>query len=374
MMICDGIAAARMRLAMTVWRRGIATRPVAARNDACLSSRGLEGRGDLRGLPRGLWPLAMTVLVVMAHFSLLWAAEQVDVGLKTVAKVNGVAISQREVNEATEALIPQASYHRNVSPEKMKELQKQALDNLVKEELFFRAGLKKGMKVAKQDINKRFDEIRKKYPSKSAFAEALKKYGVTEADIRKKIDHIMLADLFLKEEVYKKAELKDKELLDYYQKNQEKFQKPEAARISHILIKVPPEASKEEKEKLKKKAEDILQKLKKGDDFYKLAWDNSDDPSRVKGGDLGVVHRGRLEADVENAAFALKKGELSGIVTSIYGHHILKLVEKMPPQQLKFEETRDKLKKELEQKEVEKRLTNLVKNLKENAKIEIFTE
>lgn len=310
---------------------------------------------------------------VFFHVIRLFAAEQNPI-LKTVAKVNGIAITQSELSDATSVLLPQASYHRNVTPEKIKELEKKALQNLIQEELFYRAGLKKGYKISKDDLNKRFEEVTKKYPSKSAFKEALKKYGLKEADVRNKIEHMMLAGVFVNEEVYKKAEMKEKELLDYYKQNQEKFQKPEAARLFHILVKVPPEAQKEEKEKLKKKAEVLLLRLKKGEDFQKLAWDNSDDPSRVKGGDLGVVHRGRLDPEVENPAFALKKGELSGIVTSIYGHHILKAVEKFPPQQLKFEEVKEKLKKELEQKEVEKRLADLITSLKENAKIEVYKD
>jgi peptidyl-prolyl cis-trans isomerase C len=317
--------------------------------------------------------IILVIFFLIFDFEPLFAVDA-NVGLKPWAKVNGIAITQREVDEATAILLPRASYHGNVAPEKIRELQKKALDNLIKEELFYREGLKKGYKVPKSDIGKRVDEIIKKYPSKSAFKDALKKYGITEEDVRKKVGHMMLADLLLKEEVYKKAEITENQLLDYYEKNREKFQKPEAARLSHILIKVPPEASKEEKEKLKKKAENIYEKLKKGEDFAKLAWDNSDDPSRVKGGDLGVVHRGRLEPDVEGPAFALKKGEMSGIVPSLFGHHIFKALEKLPPQQLKFEEVKDKLKKELEEKEVENRLTNLVKTLKENAKIEILTD
>jgi len=315
----------------------------------------------------------LVFFMIFFHLVPLSAADE-NAASKPAAKVNGIAITQREVDEATATLLPRASYHRNVTPEKIKELQKQALDNLIREELFYREGLKKGYKVPKSDIGKRVDEIIKKYPSKSAFKDALKKYGLSEEDIRKKVEHMMLADLFLKEAVYKKAEIKENQLLDYYEKNREKFQKPEAARFSHILIKVPPEAPKEEKEKLKKKAEEIYEKLKKGEDFARLAWDSSDDPSRVKGGDLGVVHRGRLETEVEGPAFALAKGEMSGIVPSLYGYHIFKAMEKFPPQQLKFEEVKEKLKKELEEKEVEKRLTILIKTLKESAKIEILAD
>ncbi|MDZ4164843.1 MAG: peptidylprolyl isomerase [Smithellaceae bacterium] len=314
------------------------------------------------------------LLVIMPPLPRLPAAEPQDKALAPMANVNGVAITRREVDEAVAVLLPQASYHRNVTAEKIKELEKKALENLIDEELFYRAGLKKGYKVGKGEVSKRLEEVIKRYPSKKAFREALKKYGIKEGDVRNKLEHMMLAGVFVNEEVHKKAEIKDTELFAYYQKNQEKFQKPDAIQLFHILIKVPPAAQREEKEKLKKKAEDLLQRLKKGEDFQKLAWDNSDDPSRVKGGDLGIVHRGRLETDVENPAFALKKGELSGLVTSIYGHHILKVVEKFPPQQLKFEEVKDKLKKELEEKEVAKRLAELIKSLRENAKIEIYQE
>jgi peptidyl-prolyl cis-trans isomerase C len=317
--------------------------------------------------------LAVFFLVAF-YFVPLFAAEREDNYLKPVAKVNGVAIIQRELDEAVAQLLPQASYHRNVKPERMKELEQKALESLIQEELFYRAGLKKSYKVPKGDVNKRLDAIVKKYPSPKAYREALKKYGLKEENVRKKIEHIMLAQVFINEEVYKKAAMSDSQLLDYYQKNRDKFQKPEAVHLFHILVKVPPEAQKGEKEKLRKKAESLLQRLKKGEEFQKLAWDNSDDPSRVKGGDLGIVHRGRLEPDVENPAFALKKGEMSGIVTSIYGHHILKAQEKFPPEQLPFAEVKEKLRKELEQKEVEKRLADLIVSLRENAKIEVYRD
>ncbi len=330
--------------------------------------------GGMTGNSAGTkWIGAGTAFFLFLLFFPPFLAAAQEAAARPVAKVNGVAISQREVDEAVAVLLPRASYHRNVTPEKIKELEKKALENLIEEELFYRGGLKKGYKVEKGALNKRLDEIVKKYPSKKAYREALKKYGVTEQDVKKKLDHMMLAELFLKEEVYKKAELKDTELLDYYQKNREKFQKPEAMKLSHILVKVPPEAPAEEKKKLRKKAEELLLRLKKGEDFQRLAWDNSDDPSRVKGGDLGIVHRGRLEPDVEKPAFALKPGELSVVVTSLYGHHILKAGEKFPPQQLAFAEVKDKLKKELEQKEVEKRLADLIMSLRENAKIEVYS-
>jgi parvulin-like peptidyl-prolyl isomerase len=310
-------------------------------------------------------------LLVVCFSSALLAGEKKTAN--PAALVNSVVIAQKEVEEAVAVLIPQASYHRGVTPEKKRELQKQALDNLIQEELFYRAGLKKGYRVPKADLNKKFEEIAKKYRTKNMFKEALSKYDLTEEELKKKIERIMLADLFVNEEVYKKAMLKEGELFEYYQINKANFQKPEAVRLSHILIKIPPEALQEEKETLKKKAADIYQRLVKGESFEELAWNNSDDASRVKGGDLGVVHRGRLEPELEEPVFSLQKGEMSGIVASLYGFHIFKAIDKIPSQQLTFEEVKDKLRRELENKEIQGRLTQLVKLLKENAKIEIFT-
>jgi hypothetical protein len=123
--------------------------------------------------------LPIIIFLVAVNFCApLWAAEKKPIN--PAALVNGVIITQKEVEAAMAALIPQASYHQNVTPEKKRELLKQALDNLIQEELFYRAGLKKGYRVPKADLSRKFDEIAKKYGSKSVFREAVKKYDLTE--------------------------------------------------------------------------------------------------------------------------------------------------------------------------------------------------
>lgn len=292
---------------------------------------------------------------------------------KPVAKVNGNVITYKELAEAVNSLLPQSYYHKDISPQKRKELEKQALENLIREELFYREALKKGYKLSREEINKEFDKVIKKYPSEKAFRKALEKSKTKESDIRKKLEHIMLAYRFINDEVYKKAELKESDVLSYFNNNKSKFVYPESVKLASILIKVPPEVSKENKEKLKKKAEEAYHKIIKGEDFGKAAWNYSDDPSKVKGGNIGIIHRGRLEPEIEKVAFSLKKDEVSKVIKTIYGYYIVKVVEKYSSRQMKFEEVKEKLKKELQEKEIEKKVNKLVKSLKESSKIELFT-
>lgn len=106
------------------------------------------------------------------------------------------------------------------------------------------------------------------------------------------------------------------------------------------MIKIPAFASKEEWEKGKNKAEEILSELKAGKDFAKLAKEFSSDPSREKGGDMGFIHKGRLEPYVEDIAYSLKVGEISDVLQTIYGYHIIKLEEKTAAKYTIFKDKR----------------------------------
>jgi len=111
----------------------------------------------------------------------------------------------------------------------------------------------------------------------------------------------------------------------------DRFTAPEEIRARHILIKLTPDADEKQRAEARKKAEDALDKLKKGADFAKLAQQVSEDPgSASKGGDLGLFSRGKMVPSFDAAAFALEPGGLSEIVESPFGLHIIKVDEKLP--------------------------------------------
>src|SRR4030042_2320401 len=148
-----------------------------------------------------------------------------------------------------------------------------------------------------------------------------------KAEIEKKLQFTVenfLASMFLQKEILEKITINEDQVRAYYQDHSEVF-----IRIKHILIKVDAPASDEKKKKAKAKAEVILGKIKKGEDFSKLASEVSDDPgTKDKGGDLGFFFKGTMAPALEEAAFSLKPGEVSEVVETENGFHIIKMEEK----------------------------------------------
>jgi peptidyl-prolyl cis-trans isomerase D len=136
------------------------------------------------------------------------------------------------------------------------------------------------------------------------------------------------------------------ELRRYYQASLDQFRTPDRVHVRHILLKTTG-LSKEAEPKVKAKAEELLKKLKAGADFAELAKANSDDPgSGAKGGDVGWIVKGQTVPNFENTAFALKPKELSGVVSTEYGFHIIQALEKEPARVKPFDEVKDQLAQE----------------------------
>lgn len=179
--------------------------------------------------------------------------------------------------------------------------------------------------------------------AREAELAGLDKTPLNEALIRMAKDHT-LAELRLKQidgkSVKTEAQL-DKLLSDYYKAETKRFEVPEQVQISHILVA--------KGEGAKEKAEDLLKQLKAGADFSKLAKENSADPgSAQRGGDLGTFGRGKMVKPFEEAAFALKdKGQLSDLVETEFGFHILKLESRQEAGIKPFDEVKAEIRKEM---------------------------
>ncbi len=168
-------------------------------------------------------------------------------------------------------------------------------------------------------------------------------------DIKEQVDLLVndfISSQYLKKEITDKIVVKEEDMDLYYKTHLDEFKTPEMVKARHILIKVDKSASEEEKKKAKEKAEDIFKKIKSGEDFSKLASEFSDDPgSKKKGGDLGFLPKGKTVPSFEKAAFSLKVGEVSDIVETNFGYHIIKVEDKKEASQEPFEKVREKVRK-----------------------------
>ena len=158
----------------------------------------------------------------------------------------------------------------------------------------------------------------------------------------------------------------------YYDENPRRFESPEQVRASHILIKPdmsdPNADPNEAKAKAKAKAEELLKKIKAGDDFATLARANSACSSAARGGDLGLKPRRTWARPFEEAAFKLKVGQASNVVETQYGYHIIRVTDRKEPSRMMFEQAKDGIISELTRKRREEIAKEYIDSLKAKAK------
>jgi peptidyl-prolyl cis-trans isomerase D len=161
--------------------------------------------------------------------------------------------------------------------------------------------------------------------------------------------------------VKKGITVNEADLKTYYEQNQAKYAQPEQRRASHILIAVPKNASQADKDKAKAKAQELLAQVKKNpDSFAEVAKKNSQDPGSAKnGGDLDWQTRGAFVKPVEDAIFSLKKGEISNVVESDFGYHIIKLTDVREGKQKSYEEVRPELEAQLQQQQAQRKFAEV---------------
>ncbi|MEA2101533.1 MAG: peptidylprolyl isomerase [Thermodesulfobacteriota bacterium] len=206
-------------------------------------------------------------------------------------------------------------------------------------------------------------EILEKMVDVKVLAWEAKNRGIdNKAEVKLKLEY--LKDQILASELEKdlldEVSLEDADLKEYYNGHKDEFASPMRVKARHILIKDD-----------QKKAEEILEKLKKGGDFAVLARDNSDCPSKTKGGELGWFSKGRMDPAFEKAAFSLKKGETSGVVKSSFGYHIIQ-VEDIKPKAIKeFDKVKASIEANLKKKRQEKIVSDAKDKIKDKIKVEI---
>ena len=183
----------------------------------------------------------------------------------------------------------------------------------------------------------------------------------------------MLAKKAEKLAVDDNCKLTDAEVKEYYEKHRNAYLRPKQYKLSDILIKVDPSADKKTREELKKKAESLAKKAQGGEDFFNLAYYNSDDErSKWVGGDLGFVHESRLPESVRKVLSKMKVGEITDPLENMYGYHILRVVDINEQKQLSLADVKDKIREKLEKEKRGAVYAAWMKSLKSQYKVERF--
>jgi len=178
----------------------------------------------------------------------------------------------------------------------------------------------------------------------------------------KKMTEQILVQVLIEREILDKVNVSDEEALEYYEQNKDSFTEKEQVHLYNILLETEEEA------------QDILEQLMAGADFSKTAIEKSTGPSAAQGGDLGYVSKGTIVSEIEEVVFALELEELSGIVKTDFGFHILKITDKKPETVKTFEEVKEDILQTLLPTKQKEAFDNLLEELKSKVEIQINEE
>ncbi len=300
------------------------------------------------------------------------AASRAKPASEVVATVNDEPITRSELNIAVDQMENRMMRQgKKVDESQKATMEKEALDSLIRTELLYQAGLKAGAGADKARVDKQFSTYRQRFSSQAEFDKMLDHFGMTQQDLRREIKRSLTIRKYM-DQVTASVKVPEKELKAYYKDHPKVFTHPEQVRASHILVQVKNMKDEKEKNAAKKKIEAIQARLKKGEDFAALARKMSDCPSSKKGGDLGYFARGQMVKPFEDAAFALEPGQMSPIVETRFGYHIIKLTDKKPAGAIPYSEVKAKIEKYLRQTKAQDLIWKNVDQLKAKAKIKVF--
>jgi len=285
-----------------------------------------------------------------------------------VARVNGASIDAIELRRAKKVLLR----GQTAPAEQQAALDKQALEQLISAELLYQAAGKLEIKDLDKQIDAKIAQGKVRFKDELEFKKAIKDLEMDEKDLREYTRRDLLISRFVDTTFVSKTVVSEAEIRGFYDKNQEKFKQDETLKASHILIGVDSKASADDKKKAREKAEKLRKELVAGADFAVLAKGNSTCPSSQQGGDLGFFGKGQMVPPFEKAAFALKPGEISDVVETQFGYHIIKLTERKPASTTDFKDVKTKIEEFLKGQKVNESIQKYLADARKTAKIEIL--
>jgi peptidyl-prolyl cis-trans isomerase C len=302
-----------------------------------------------------------------------WPAGAEKTANDNVAMVNGTAISRSDLDRELKLWTDRmAGQGRQVPSAQVGAVRSQILEGMINKELLYQKSQQDDIEVDQETVDARYNAIKKRFETEAAFNEAIANMDMNEATIRTQIKKGLAIDELLKTNVVKEIEVTEEESQKYYRENPEDFHQAEQVKASHILIKVEPAAEEAKKTEALKKIEAVQGKLEKGDSFADLAKTYSEGPSKSQGGDLGYFKRGQMVKPFEDAAFSLDVDQVSGVVETQFGYHIIKVTDKKPASTSTYPEVKDQLQQQLKRQKTQQAVEKYVDDLRKEAKIEKF--
>ena len=287
---------------------------------------------------------------------------------EVVARVNGTPITQGMVNQVVKSLI--LEHGSTPNSDEISALNDAALDSLIDLELLFAAAQQAQIRVTDQDVQAEIARSKARVGGDKAFAAALQRSGMTETQLAADTRKTLMVDRFIEQRLTVDAHVTPDAVRRFYDEHRAEFQHDEQARIRDLLVRLAPDAPAAARVKARQLADELHRQLRSGADFARFAKTYAvDDDAAAHGGDRGFVERRALPPAVEQAAFSLPIGQVSDVLETPEGYHLIEVTERRPAGIVPFEEAQPVVEQALLESERRQRQQAYLDELRKTAKI-----
>jgi len=291
-----------------------------------------------------------------------------------LATVNGEPVRYSEIKDAVDGTVREWERRsgQKADTEVVNEIVRIVLSNSIRDVVIRQECQKYMIEVTDDELERELLKQMVEFGGKQKFEENLAANNLSLDVIKTKLWSAVAAKKLVNQVVAGRIEVTDEEIEKFYEASKERFYTPPTAELSHIVIEVPKDATSEQLKQAEEKAQLVLKKLRDGADFTEMAQKYSDDPNKMEGGKIGVLRPGRMPTEFDQAAFALKEGEVSGVAKTKYGYHIIKAGKVTPESTVPLEDAKEGITLLLKKTKIEMAEKSYMEQLLRSAKIQSF--
>jgi peptidyl-prolyl cis-trans isomerase C len=318
-----------------------------------------------------IFTIAGSLLAVLWLAPATFAATKAPAG--QIALVNNTAVMRQDLDREMKLVAMKLTRQgKPVDVEQLKPFEGKIRETLINRLLLLQQSHALGITVKDNLVTKALDEFKAVFQNEKDYQQALKNMGYTEEALKSQIKDGLAIKTLLDKEVIRKIVVSDQQVRSFYDDHPDLFRRPEQVKASHILIQVPENADDAKKAAAMAKIKALKERIDKGENFATLAMQYSDGPSKTKGGDLGFFTRDQMVKPFADAAFALQPGQVSDVVTTRFGYHLIRVTDRKAAHTMAFNDVKDAISKRLHQQQEGKEISAYLEKLKEHAEIKRF--
>ncbi|MFH1985771.1 MAG: peptidylprolyl isomerase [Pseudomonadota bacterium] len=295
-------------------------------------------------LPIRRRPVSWLVLVLFAGCAIINGTAQATTPAGIAATVNGTVISIEELNDALRLA---KIFSPTDTP--AADLRSEAVRNLMRRAAAVQEATRRGYSARLDEVDAHIASLQARFENRGKFQDVLERNGISSAALQRQVAKDILVFKLIQDTVIPQVHITDEDVRYYYESNPQYFLVPEKVRVRHILLRVPEDADSAKKKEIRGLLLHIKDLLGSGADFSSVAAAHSQDISAENGGDIGFFSRDDVAKSFADAAFALAPGEISDVVSTPLGYHLIQQLEKRPESVKPFEDIRLPLTRSLRQ-------------------------